>query len=80
MRGRLRGVADRRLDVRGNWRFKEMLETVGGILRRSGGLQRRRHLLGASLGGAGESLLTVVGVWERLTEGSGRRRQEGSIA
>ena len=73
-------AADKRLDIGDNWRIAEALETVGGILWRGGGLQRRSCLLGVSLGGPGESLLYVVGVWERLTEGSGRRRHEGSIS
>ena len=48
-------------------------------MRRGRGLQRRRRLLGASLGGAGDPLSHLVGVWERLTEGSGQRRA-GSIS
>ena len=75
--GRLGCVADQRLDVGGNWRVNEALETVVGVLRRGEGLQRWHCLLGESLGGAGKSLLCLVGVWERLTEGSGRHK--GSI-
>ena len=48
---RLRGAADWMLKL---WRVNKALETVGGILRRGGGLNRRRLLIVAILGSAGE--------------------------
>ena len=78
VRGGLRGVADRMHELEPV--FNEALETVGSVLRRSGGLQRRRLLLGAILGGVEELLSNSVGVWERLTRDSERRRPGESIS
>ena len=73
-------AADERLDVVEDRRVDGALDTVSGVLLRGRGLQRRRCLLGASLGCAGDPLLHLVSVWERLTEGSGRRQRKGSIS
>ena len=70
-------MADRMLELRF---YDEMSETIGSVLRRSGGLQRRRLLLGAILGGVEELLSNSVGVWERLTRDSERRRPGESIS
>ena len=49
--GGLPGAADRMLEL---GQVDEALETVGGILRRGGGLNRRRLLIVAILGSARE--------------------------
>ena len=72
--GGLRRAVDQRLDVGGDGRLKELTETVGGILRRGGGLERQRLLLGVSLGGAGGMLSLTVSILGRLTGDSERRR------
>ena len=78
--GGLGCAANERVDVGDDWCIDKALETVGGGLRRGGGLQRRRRLLGASLGGAGDPLSHPVGIWEHVTEGSGRRQCAGSMS
>ena len=70
--GGLRGAADRMLEL---WRVNEALEMVGGILRRDGGLHRRRLLVVAILGGARE-VERLAGVFGRVT-GDNKRRQTG---
>ena len=80
VQGGLQGVADSRLNVQGNGRFKDTLEEFSGVLRRSGGLHRRRRLLGGSVGGAAEPLLIVNSTLGHLTGDSQRRRQGESIA
>ena len=77
MRGGLRGASDWILEL---GYLDEALETVGGVLRRGGGLHRRRLLLVTIWGGAGEFFLGPVGFTERLTEDAERRRRGEYIA
>ena len=73
--GGLRGAVDRMLEL---WRVYELLETVGGVLRRGGGLNRRRLLLMSIRGSGGE--LDRSAVPGRLTGDAERRRTRECIA
>ena len=57
------------------WRVGEALETVGGVLRCGGGLNRRCLLVVAILGSAGE-VERLAGVLKRIT-GDTERWQTG---
>ena len=73
-------MGEERLDYGDDVLLDGALDVLGGVLRRGGGLQRRRCLLVTWRFGAGSVIAVLSGDRRRLTVDSVRRRCGGSIA
>ena len=73
-------MGEERLDYGDDVLLDGALDVLGGVLRRGGGLQRRRCLLVTWQFGAGSVIAVLSGNGRRLTVDSVRRRRGGSIA